>query len=129
MKHPHAELMLQYAQDAMETDFPCDRWQYKSGEGNWQPCINNPLWHKTQQYRRKPKTININCYAVPEPERKAPKLDTVYFIPNIMDRNHYTRFTWYDDPTDRLFLESGLVHSTQEAAETHTKALLSFTKS
>ena len=27
MKHKHAELMMQYAQDAMETDKPWERWE------------------------------------------------------------------------------------------------------
>jgi len=26
--HKHADLMLQYAQDAMETDKPWERWEY-----------------------------------------------------------------------------------------------------
>ena len=30
MKHKHAELMMQYAQDAMETDKPWERWQYQT---------------------------------------------------------------------------------------------------
>jgi len=127
MKHPHAELMLQYAQDAMETDFPCDRWQYKSG-GNWQPCINNPLWHKTHQYRRKPKTININGIEVPEPERKALEDETKYFVPNLDGGFRSVEYRWNNDSTDYRLLSLGLVHKTKEAAIAHTDALLSFTK-
>ena len=31
MKHKHADLMLQYAEDAMETDRPWERWEWRRG--------------------------------------------------------------------------------------------------
>ena len=35
-KHVHADLMLQYAQDAMETDKPWERWEvYGKITGRW----------------------------------------------------------------------------------------------
>lgn len=57
MKHPHAELMMQYAQDAMETDKPWERWEissplYKDG---WWPIAGNPGWMTDFEYRRQPK--------------------------------------------------------------------------
>jgi hypothetical protein len=61
-KHPHAELMLLYAQDAMETDKPWERWEseYDQSLGNWYPCTGCPNWDSpTVSYRRKPKTISI----------------------------------------------------------------------
>lgn len=35
MKHPHAELMKQYAEDAMETDKPWERWEYSCDGSPW----------------------------------------------------------------------------------------------
>ena len=43
MKHVHAELMLQYAQDAMETDKPWDLWQWSVGYlDQWHSCASHP---------------------------------------------------------------------------------------
>lgn len=59
MKHPHADLMLQYAQDAMTTDEPWDLWEVKDGLG-WYHCVANPVWVAHYEYRRKaekPKTV------------------------------------------------------------------------
>lgn len=57
MKHPHAELMLEYAKDAMETDKPWERWEWRRSDGDeWRSsavCV--PTWSTNFQYRRKPK--------------------------------------------------------------------------
>lgn len=56
MKHPHAELMLEYAQDAMETDKPWERWEFRSVIGDkWRGVNNYPAWLASYEYRRKPK--------------------------------------------------------------------------
>lgn len=60
MKHPHAELMLEYAKDAMETDKPWERWEFKISENvGWQSftehCTTGPSWDTNYEYRRKPK--------------------------------------------------------------------------
>lgn len=34
MKHVHAELMAEYAKDAMETDKPWERWQRSAKQAN-----------------------------------------------------------------------------------------------
>lgn len=73
-------------------------------------------------WRVKPKTININGYEVPEPLRCPPKSGEVLYLVGLdwVEAKHPTHVSdiWY---------EHGLVHSTPEAAETHRKALLSFT--
>jgi len=63
MKHVHAEQMAQYAQDAMETDKPWLRWEYRFGEkgsgdwSEWRRCAEYNLWmtdsYRAFQYRRK----------------------------------------------------------------------------
>ena len=59
MKHKHAELMMQYAQDAMETDKPWERWEYQfDGSTLWHPFDeHSPAWANSMRYRRKPRTI------------------------------------------------------------------------
>lgn len=133
-KHPHAELMLHYAQDALETDRPWERWEqgyYKNGkEHDYQPCTSNPTWKVEWCYRRKPKTISINGFEVPEPLREAPVDGAkVYLVDLAISLEAKVMSYTYQSciVANRLFLEAGLVHLTKEAAELHAKALLSFT--
>ena len=40
--HKHAALMLQYAQDAMETDRPWERWElYSDKKKEWFTCVSS----------------------------------------------------------------------------------------
>lgn len=52
MKHKHAELLMQYAQDAMETDDPWRRWEWRY-DAEWIDCIDNITWSNHIDYRRK----------------------------------------------------------------------------
>ena len=56
-KHRHAELMALYAQDALETDRPWERWEFRP-KSRWLPFLlgDHPLWEEECEYRRKPKT-------------------------------------------------------------------------
>lgn len=56
-KHANAELMLEYAKDAMETDTPHARWEYTNESINgWADCAGCPYWDsQNTTYRRKPK--------------------------------------------------------------------------
>ena len=55
-KHPHAELMVQYAQDALETDKPWKRWQQKEKNSVWMDCYGSIQWFPDVKYRRRPET-------------------------------------------------------------------------
>ncbi len=125
-KHIHAELMLQYAQDAMETETPWERWEcLEKDDDEWSELGINPRFHPDVKYRRKPKTININGFEVPEPLREAPKDGTTYYpvyIPTIAGE------WWAGDNGDKICLWEGLAHSTIEGARLHREALLSLTK-
>lgn len=57
-KHIHAELMVQYAADAMETDKPWERWETLEPETQkWKTHVMSPLWLTESQYRRKTVTV------------------------------------------------------------------------
>lgn len=127
-KHPHAELMMQYAQDAMETDKPWERWQFCSLDGIWGDCKFHPRWNKYYKYRRKPRTININGYEVPEPLRTSPCVGTDVYYPSLDGHGLVARNKFVDNTFNNLRLKRGLLHLTKEAAEMHAKALLSFTR-
>jgi len=128
MKHIHAELMLQYAQDAMETDKPWERWEYFDTQV-WRPLrMVYPLWSVNTQYRRKPMTININGHEVPEPYRGEMRYEQFYYIPSLDSNDFWYELCWTKDFVDQSAMERGLLHLTKEAAIKHAEALLSFTE-
>lgn len=82
--HIHAELMMQYAEDATTTDEPWKLWEFRSGNARpWEAFGCHPAWLPDYQYRRKPRTICINGHEVPESMRKAPARGTHVWITNL----------------------------------------------
>lgn len=124
--HKHWRLMRDYAQDAQETDRPWDRWQYRYKDGDWQDETGPFIFYTDFEYRRKPRTININGIEVPEPMREKPEDGTKYYMP--MCDNEVDFSVWQNSMSDNRWLSWGVCHLTREAAELHAKALLSFTK-
>jgi len=130
MKHIHAELMMQYAQDAMETERPWERWQFRRVNYDiWTSCKQSPQWDCSCEYRRKIKTININGFDVPEPIREVPRVGTTYYYANTVAILYLNKpLTWAGNAVDMELLRRGVCHLTKEAAEIHAKALVSFTE-
>ena len=120
--HRHAALMLQYAQDAMETDKPWERWEWKGGRG-WYPLASEFAFSIHYEYRRKPKTLTYTV-TIPEPLREAPHDGKVYFVPNIASNRFYSDTRWDGDCVDNFRLERGLCFATKEDAVSAAKALL-----
>lgn len=52
MKHKHADLMMEYAKDAQETDRPWERWEYSYEWMGYMPCSVHPSWASDCGYRR-----------------------------------------------------------------------------
>ena len=125
MAHIHAKLMAQYAEDAAETDKPWERWEFCHMRGEYQSLHNHPEWVVNNEYRRKPKTIWINGYEVPEPHRVPLKEGEEYWVISLARGTAILR--WCDDDVDTSYLENGFVHLTEEAAEKHFEAIKSFT--
>lgn len=127
--HKHAHLMALYAQDAMETDRPWEMWEARrDGFSQWVQHQGNPLWHEDCEYRRKPRTININGFEVPEPVRSVIGFGDEYWIPDVSFSDLVLEHCWRCGHQDYMWLKRGLVHLTREAAESHARALLSFTE-
>lgn len=79
--HKHAELLLQYAQDAQETETPWDRWEWRISPSNkWENSQGSPAFYSGYEYRRKPETININGFAVPKPMYYAPEIGEKFIL-------------------------------------------------
>ena len=127
--HKHAALMLQYAQDAAETDKPWERWEYKNGY-RWCTCSRHLQFDISNEYRRKPQMMRATCadgtvVEWPEPMREAPEVDTFYFRPYInVNENCFYNVRWKGDSIDMHALRLGLVHETPEAAKMHAQALM-----
>ena len=130
MKHKHAELMMQYAQDAMETDKPWERWQYQTEsmqEGDvWKNCFPNPSFDGVYKYRRKPKMISVtlaNGEVVSWPEPHKGDLNVgqhCYLVVHNGDVEHVCLALHSHNNMAVMF---GMVHLTKEAAEQHSHAL------
>ena len=121
--------MIAYGQDAIETDKPWERWQFKNEyTGDWASLTDHPSWSDSTEYRRKPRTININGHDVPEPVRESLDKEDEYYTISVSSKDAIATYSWNGDSVDCRLLRLGLIHLTREAAEIHAKALLSFTE-
>ena len=126
-KHIHAELMMQYAQDAMETPEPWERWEmYGKVTGSWISLGECFFWRPENQYRRKPKMLSVTLasgevVSWPAPHRaELDNRDAYYYVDvdgSVMGEK------WHGIAWDRGTLSNGGVHLTKQAAEQHAAAL------
>ena len=119
MGHIHAELMAQYAEDAKQHDRPWELWQHGDNE-DWVDCTYHPSWEIGHSYRRKPQTIKIGEYEVPEPCWEPLRSGQRFWTVNPFEGPR--EFTWECSKEDFHALKSGFVHLTEEAAEKHYEA-------
>lgn len=115
---------------APECKEPWLKWQWYSDiTERWVDLIGAPSWVH-DRYRKAPEFILINGINVPKPLEELPEDDeTDVWLVDIT----YTALVSRLDARYILagrshLIKSGLCHLTKEAAETHAKALLSFTK-
>ena len=127
MKHKHAELMMQYAQDAMETDTPWERWECNTGAGfGWVDMKSHPLWITKASYCRKPKTLSVTLasgevVSWPEPHKGDLNVGQhCYLVVHNGDVEHVCLAL--HSPKHKS-VQFGMVHLTKEAAEQHSYAL------
>ncbi|MCC8421965.1 hypothetical protein [Photorhabdus thracensis] len=123
----HAELMMQYAQDALRTDEPWELWEceYEKGEG-FSTLMYHPSWFEGVIYRRKPEMITVGTVSFPKPVDHKLDYGVDYFYPNLHSRDGdgYGQSFWAGDELDCLLLKIGFIHLTAEAAEQHRYALI-----
>lgn len=123
-KHIHADNMALYAQDAMETETPWERWEYRQDMiHGWDDLSGGPSWGVNIEYRRKPRTITL-IVTLPEPMREAPAVGTEYWVEYPTDWGNAFNFTWANGEMDYLWLSRGIAHTTKEAAVASCKARL-----
>lgn len=64
--HPHAELMMQLAEDAKTHTEPWKLYQIKTVQGIWKDIGHQFIFDKNCTYRRKPKTHIVNGVEIPD---------------------------------------------------------------
>ena len=130
--HPHARLIMKYAEIAQTTDKPWEHFEVlRKKSAVWETIYTPMPFYDNMEYRLKPeppKTIRIGEYDVPEPVREPLERDMEYWIANFALTTLADRFKWCNDKFDSWMLKNGLIHLTEEAAFIHAKALLSLTK-
>ena len=129
--HNHAALMLQYAQDAMETDRPWERWEVRIA-ANVQPnavferLSSHPKWDTNNEYRRKPETIKVGKWEFPKPiEQPLGCTDVYYYVDFNMETAEFIPFrdTWTNNAYDDDRLTGNLCHLSYNAALAHADVL------
>ena len=130
--HPHAGLMMKYAEIAQTTDKPWEHFEVRRNKSAVWEAIYAPMpFYGNMEYRLKPeppKTIRIGEYDVPEPVREPLEDDKEYWGVDPMAEEFAWNYKWHNAAFCNLRLRRGLIHLTKEAAVIHAKALLSLTK-
>ena len=122
--HKHAALMLQYAQDAAETDRPWERWEFEVKSGVWCNLSEHPAWLENKNYRRKPQVIRVGRHEFPKPITREFNGGTDYFYVRVGDTCfEVSSDNWIGSAYDLMRLESRRVHPTREAAQAHANVL------
>ena len=127
MGHIHAELMLQYAQDAQETDKPWELWEvYGKITGRWIPLSECFPFISEFHYRRKPKMLSVTLasgevVSWPAPHRTELEYGDIYYFVDV-DGSAMVE-EWDCLEWDKRTLVDGWVHLTEDAAKQHAAAL------
>ncbi|KMW71139.1 hypothetical protein TI10_22345 [Photorhabdus luminescens subsp. luminescens] len=130
-KHVHAELMMQYARDALKTDEPWKMWERLHIEAvSWEQCLYSPAWSTEFKYRRKPEMIAVGKVSFPKPVDYELERGQRYHVMGILSSpqgNIATRL-WGDSDFDHEYLQNGFIHLTKEAAQQHFDTLIKINK-
>lgn len=73
---------------------------------------------------REPESIQIGGIHVPKPLMTPPPLGTRYWCAMMDEDAMAYTFTWHGDRYDKRALKRGILHSTEENAVAHAKALI-----
>lgn len=128
--HVHAENMRLYYDDALETEEPWLRWEFRcKGMKNYEQLQGAALWEQDGEYRRIPKlapTITINGITFPEPVRDLLEKRQEYWV--ACSDFGIARSRWEGDETDFERLADGLIQLTEEGAKLQREAMLSMVR-
>ena len=106
--HPHAEAMMQYAEDAEKFDKPWLQWEMQGDKGGaWMEMTNHPSWLHDFEYRRKATFVRIYDQYLPKPETKAPPYCDRMFSPAPESDKKVYEWYWANTPEQQRALEKG----------------------
>ncbi|MDE9463531.1 hypothetical protein [Xenorhabdus bovienii] len=126
-KHVHADVMMEYAKLAQETDRPWEHFEVLHDDADrWCSLAGEFYFDPDKEYRLKPRTIRIGSYDVPEPVRYQLEIENDYYIPNLETPEGASCYHcyWNGCHIDKIRLSNGLIHLDRESAEIHAKALI-----
>lgn len=78
--------------------------------------------------RVKPRTIEINGCAVPEPLRVEPEKGRAVYAVDLLAQKSTATFGWTGSDDERVLLQRGVLHLTKEACRAHVHALISVSR-
>ena len=117
--------MAQYAQDALETETPWERWQFRPvGAKNWLDGSCGIGFSDLCEYRRKPRTLMTYTVTIPEPMREAPEVGKTYWLAEPWAESLAHEYEWAGGPQDYRLLNRGLCFATKEDAIAAAKAMI-----
>ena len=120
MKHVHHDMIVEWAKDT-------SRVVEVRGKGTDEWLISHdPVWRDYLLYRFKPaepKYIVVNGVNVPEPLRERLKAGQHCWLADPCDETPPV-LNWHDNSSTKRWLSLGLIHLTEEAAQTHIDAML-----
>ncbi len=127
--HPHADLMAKAAEIAKTDQYWQRHFEEKFHSTDKWNQMSDVFFQTHREYRLKPNFIDINGHKVPEPVREIPSPASVFYIADTtIGPGLRRRLVWTGDEMNMRLLKGGLLHATNEAAEAHKAALLSFTQ-
>jgi len=124
-KHKHADIMMEYAQVAQESETPWEEFElWDSGAKIWRELVCSPSFREMHLYRRKQKMSKIGEHEYPAAIAELPEFDVEYFYPDMMEHSLCRRLVYEGPPAHDNILRRGMLHHTKENAIAHTKAII-----
>lgn len=141
-KHPHAELMKLYAEDAASTNYPWELWEVRNtlendGANDWKGLRTHPTWNLLCEYRRRDVGVDdgIEIAGITFPKiniAEAPQRYEAYFY-TIIPTDHGLGVEMVNKSIDSFdkfhsLLEQGLVFERRGDCEMYINALISLNR-
>lgn len=124
--HTNASILMEIAKEAAINKEYWKEFQYYGSSSKFESIKEeyDLLYHVglNNKVRRKPRTIRIGKYDVPEPMRIPPKDRSKYYFADL-SQDCISELVWADTAFDNYWLEIGLIFETEEGAELMLKAL------
>lgn len=113
--HPHAERIMEYAKDWMDSPEPWKDWEVYHDATGWMPMTCHPRWHADVRYRRRPESRWIDAFELPTPISRSLQHKDVYYIADFIAGDVLSHI-WEDLPYNRNHYQTGLIYDNEPDA-------------